>query len=382
MLGELDWMQGHHDAAFERFYGAVELVRDAPVSRSKVYVESNLARFLTNADRAEEAIRVGFDAFQMAEELGLDDLRAHTLTSIGFSRVMIGDRGGLVDLERSIAIAQEANSPVAIRGCNNLASMLADLGDLSRAFELYVAAGREAERFGDGRALRWLAVERMHECYWRGRWDEALRIGGEINADAGSPSIRDVDVLLVRARIRMARDGVSEGVADARAALELARQAKEPQMLFPALALSGRVLLLADRSEEAETLATELLRRWGGSGATLPSFWIADLAPVLAALDRGDDLIEAAQTVSAATRWLDAALAYVGGDLRQAAQLYAQIGSLPDQAFARLAAAKMLIAADRRSEAEPELARSLEFYRRVRADAQVREGETLLPTTA
>ena len=153
-------------------------------------------------------------------------------------------------------------------------------------------------------------------------------------------------------------------------------------MLFPALALSGRVLLLADRSEEAETLATELLRRWGGSGATLPSFWIADLAPVLAALDRGDDLIEAAQTVSAATRWLDAALAYVGGDLRQAAQLYAQIGSLPDQAFARLAAAKMLIAADRRSEAEPELARSLEFYRRVRADAQVREGETLLPTTA
>jgi class 3 adenylate cyclase/tetratricopeptide (TPR) repeat protein len=384
MLGELEWLQGRHESAFRHFEDAVLLLADAPASHAKTYVLSNLARFLTNADEAEAAIRVGFEALQMAEELDLDEFRAHALTSIGFSRAQIGDLGGLVDLERSVAIAQQAGSPVVVRGYNNLASVTADLGNLSRAFELYASARREAERFGEGIALRWLAVERMHERYWTGGWDDALRDATELLAEReeGLPSIRDVDAFVVRGRIRLARGDTAGSVADAAAALEIARAAKEPQMLFPALAFSSRTLFESSHRDDAVALADELLSEWSGSSATVASFWTADLATVLATLDRGSDLIEVAEGVRAKTRWLEAATAYVGGEFERAAQLYAQIGSLPDEAHAHLQAAAGWVEAGLRADADRELAQALAFFRRVRADAYVGAAEALLAASA
>jgi hypothetical protein len=54
------------------------------------------------------------------------------------------------------------------------------------------------------------------------------------------------------------------------------------------------------------------------------------------------------------------------------------MGSLPDEAHARLWAAKVLVAAGRRAEADQQLAQALAFFRAVGADQYVREGEALL----
>jgi tetratricopeptide (TPR) repeat protein len=268
-----------------------------------------------------------------------------------------------------------------IRGYNNLASTHAALGDLSRAYELYALATRAAERFGRIRALRWLEAERMNELYWRGCWDDALRLATEFieQAERGVPHHREIDARLTRARILLARDEVTAALDESTRALAFARRVRDPQTLFPALAFRTRALLAAGRSGDASELATRLLDAWTEAGVTFAAFWLADLAIVLADLDRAPDLERVAgSSVRIPTRWLDAALKIAHGDDLSAAHVYAAIGSLPDEAEARLRASAALVLSGRAAERETELARALDFYRSVRATGWLRKAEALV----
>ena len=53
------------------------------------------------------------------------------------------------------------------------------------------------------------------------------------------------------------------------------------------------------------------------------------------------------------------------GDFELAAARYAELGSVPDEAFARLRAGERLLAAGRRSEGDRQLEQALAFYREV-----------------
>jgi thioredoxin-like negative regulator of GroEL len=76
-------------------------------------------------------------------------------------------------------------------------------------------------------------------------------------------------------------------------------------------------------------------------------------------------------------RWLEAAQAYVAGKSGKAADLYTAIGSRPDEAYARLEAARHLILANQVVAATTELALALAFYRGVRASALLEEADKL-----
>jgi class 3 adenylate cyclase/tetratricopeptide (TPR) repeat protein len=385
LVGELRWIEGDRDRAFEHFEGAAALLANEPASRSKAYVLGNLSRFLMTADEAERSIAIGFEAFQMAQELGLEDVEAQVLSTIGVARVIIGDLGGRLDLERAIEIAEQINSPEVVRGYNNLATSHAALGDLTRAFELYALATRAAEHFGQVRALRWLEAERMDEFYWRGRWDEALVLADQFveQAEKGLLHHSEVDARLTRARIRLAREDSAGALEDSARALAFARRVRDPQTLFPALAFNARMLLAANDPGGAADNATVLLDAWAEVGVTSAAFWLADLAVVLADLNRGPDLERACKAyVQIPTRWLDAALAVVQGRDLEAAGTYAAIGSLPDEADARLRAAEALTHSNRQTEAEAALTPALDFYRSVQATARLRKAETLLPARA
>jgi tetratricopeptide (TPR) repeat protein len=153
---------------------------------------------------------------------------------------------------------------------------------------------------------------------------------------------------------------------------------KDAQILLPALACRARLLLEAGRLEEAEKCVAELL----ASSENLPASWVIDLAVALRALDCGDDLTEWAARVTAGTPWLSAAVAFATGDFPRAADICAEIGSLPDEAVARLNAAEQLMAENRRAEGDAQLQRALAFYRSVKARAYVARGEALLAASA
>jgi hypothetical protein len=140
---------------------------------------------------------------------------------------------------------------------------------------------------------------------------------------------------------------------------------------------------VANDPEGAAESATTLLDAWAEVGVTSAAVWLADLAVVLADLDRGPDLERAcAAYVQIPTRWLDAALAVVQGRDLEAAGTYSAIGSFPDEAEARLRAAEALTLSTRLGEAEAALAPALEFYRSVQARGWLRKAETLLPARA
>jgi tetratricopeptide (TPR) repeat protein len=338
-----------------------------------VRVLATRANFYLAVDDAEEALGVAGEALQMANELELDELRAHTLSTLGFSRVMTGDLDGLRDLRESVDVAAAANSPQAARGYNNLASITADLGDLTKAFELYAESRRVAERFGDAIALRWLDVEHLYELYWRGDWDGALALGESLLADSDedAAALHGLDVLLVRGKIALGREGAGRALEDAEHALELARAVGAPQILLPVLAFDAHALASAGRAAEAGRAADELMRLWleEGRGLSLASFWLADVAFALADLGRAEELVQAAGRTPTRTRWLEATEAAGEGDWPRAAGVYARIGSLPDEALARFKAAGDLAAADRPAEADEELRRATAFYRDVGAAA-------------
>ncbi len=365
--------QGRREEAAAHFEHAASLLAERPPSRSKVRVLATRANFHLAVDDAEEALGVAGEALQMAQELELDELRAHTLSTLGFSRVMTGDLDGLRDLRESVDVAAAANSPQAARGYNNLASITADLGDLTKAFELYAESRRVAERFGDAIALRWLDVEHLYELYWRGDWDGALALGESLLADSGEDgaALHGLDVLLVRGKIALGREGAGRALEDAEHALELARAVGAPQIVLPVLAFDAHALASAGRAAEAGRAADELMRLWleEGRGLSLASFWLADVAFALADLGRAEELVQAAGRTPTRTRWLEATEAAGEGDWPRAAGVYARIGSLPDEALARFKAAGDLAAADRPAEADEELRRAAAFYRDVGAAA-------------
>jgi class 3 adenylate cyclase/tetratricopeptide (TPR) repeat protein len=384
MLGELRFRQGDHDGAFVRFEHALALLADAPPSLSKAYVLSTLSRFHSVARETDSAIRIGRQALQMAEELGLDEVRAHALNNIGIARAVRADAGGIDDLERSLAIALERSSPESIRTYLNLGTVLADFGDLRRTFTVHSEGRRAAERFGDKAGMQWFAAERLWELYWRGGWDEAVAASSELLAEAvaGSPrSHFEPGARLVRGWIALPRGQLDEALEDATRLCDFAREATDLQSIFPALALRARTLASAGRNEEAWADAADLLRIWQQSDVSIGSYWTADLAFAVSELGRDEDLLAPLATAPS-TPWVAAARAVATSEFEQAAALYAEIGSLPDEALARLCHARRLVASGRRDDANAELDRALVFHRRVKAERYIQEGEALLATAS
>jgi predicted ATPase/class 3 adenylate cyclase len=380
MVGQLLWSRGQGERGMEHDRRAAALLEEAGPSRAKASALANLAASFMVNGQPEEAIQVGREALAMAEALGLAEEQARSLNHIGYARVAVGDRGGVADLEQSVAVAVQANSPASAANYANLANAVIALGDLARGFELQIKADQAAERFGLASVLRYLRAERTFQDYWQGRWDAALAGADQFitEAEAGSPHYMERACRLVRGLIRLARGDLPGALTDASTAVELATEIRDPDALQPALAFHARALLANGQIQEASARADQLLAILTEHGpvSTNPD-WSAQLAIVLHVLGRAAELTELAVGVPTPTPWLQAATAIAAGEFQRAAEIYADIGSLPDEAFARLRAAEQLLAVGRRAEGNAQLQQALTFYRQVAASGYLREGETL-----
>ena len=351
LLGHLAWSQGHSDLASEHLRRAAALVRKVEPSRAKAFVEATLSGFLLHKGQLQKAIRAGRQALTTAESLGLDEARARALGYIGGARVVDGDLGGLADLQRAVTIAVKANSSHSAQAHGLLATALIAVGDLAGGFAAQAEGRQAAERFGLANELSWFAAEQGVEDYLRGRWAAAVSGVDQILAESHLPSATPL-CCLVRGRIRLARGDLAGALADAATEVELAETLSSNDVLQSALALHAHVLLAAGQIQEAGMRASELLALLVERGALVSNpDWSGELAIVLQALGREAEFLALVGGITTPTPWLQAAIAIAHGRFDQATDLYAQIGSLPDEAFARLQAAKRLAAAGRRGEA-------------------------------
>jgi hypothetical protein len=163
---------------------------------------------------------------------------------------------------------------------------------------------------------------------------------------------------LWRGRIRLATGRLVEALEDAEAAHDLAVQARDPQDLHPTRAFLARALLAGGRRDEAAAVAERLLAGLGG-GVLVPDLG-ADLGAVLAELGIPAAALDPLGIPP--SPWLTAARALAAGDPLAAAATYAAIGSRPDEADARLAAARLLEAGGATAEAGEQRAAAHAFY--------------------
>ena len=382
-LGNLHWFRSERELARPHFEKAFALAHDAPPSRSKAFVLSELSRNAMLGDDDARAVELAQEALEIVDELGLEQLRVPTLNALGVARVKLGDRGGLADIERAMEVG-DSSSPERIRAFVNLASTLGELGELQRSVALHEDGLREAARGATPGMMRWLEAERAWDEYLTGRWSAAEPHAEAFIAEVekGHPHPMEMAAREVRAFIHLARGDESSAHEDSQRVLDQARAAQDAQVLLPALAFHAHLLFGTGQREEAVALADELLERMPSKQSAIRSHWTLPLAYVLSGVDRTADFEKVAASAPISTRWLEAASAFAAGRFEEAAGVLAEIGAVADEALLRLRAAEALVEAGRRPEVDAHLRQALAFYRSVEATGYIRLAETLFAASA
>jgi class 3 adenylate cyclase len=374
--GEIIWQRGDQQGSFAHFERAAETVQQLPVSREKLFVVSQVARFRMLAGQVRVGRELAEQAVAMAEELGDTEMLAETLNTRG---MFGGADGSVTDLERSLELALQINSWRAGRAYINLGSVLANtFGDTQRAEAVTREGLAFAERLALRLSLRWFRGNLAEITFVRGLWDEALRLAEEEIEDPEPHYIQPI-CRWVRSYVRLARGDYEGARQDIDASMSQSQSIRDPQALFPALAEHALIHAAMGDTEDSTAAVLEFERSRAEPEA---GTWIVTLAFALLELGREADLAALADQLSAPTPWQKASLEMAGGNLVAAAEILEATGAATFEAYARLRAAGRLATEGRHAEASAQLASALSFYRAVGATRYVREGEALLAASA
>ena len=256
------WMQGKREPAADHAERAMALLADAQPSRSVVWVLLRQASRAELAGQHERALELAAQSHALAGQLGWEHGLSEALGVLGISRLNMGDRAGLEDIEQSVDVAAAAGAFEALARAYNLQAVAQQiLGDLDAGFALRLAGERVAVQMGSPGYLRWFKGVLVDHRYRRGEWDDALRAADEFIAEieAGSPHYSSFQVYAVRAEMRSASGDSAGAIRDAERALAAGRALDDPQALFFVLAACTHVFVRESESDRAAALAHELL---------------------------------------------------------------------------------------------------------------------------
>jgi class 3 adenylate cyclase/tetratricopeptide (TPR) repeat protein len=334
------WLQGSTDEANDHARRAEELIREIPPSVTTVDVLSSSASLRMLAGDSREALPQAQQALELAQQLGHSESEAEALMIRGSARVSLGDDGGLDDVLKSVELARSSGAlGVLSRRFNSLSVQQIELGDVRAAGEARRESGRLARQVGSDAGYHWYQGVIADQHYRDGDWDQALSMCDTFlrRIDAGERHYLTGQVACIRAEIRVARDDSSGALDDIERGMAEASAIGDPQLLHYATGLATHVMSFLD-PKRALSYAADLLdvlrsdRELQFSVVALPTF--AAAAHRLGLLDE----LGAAITDRGSRPWIQVAAAYVTGDLVRAADLLHEIGSLPDEAEARVLA--------------------------------------------
>ena len=380
VLAQVWWNAGRRDLVFEHLERGYDLIRDAGPSPEKAQLLSQLARYRMLAGTFDPG--QGQEALALAESLGLDEVRANVLITIGTARFQNADPGGREEIERGLEIALAGNWwDAVVRAYSNLADLVTGAVRVDEALGLAREAGRAAQRLGSDER-RWGRGNMIALLLAAGEWDECRRAADEFLAESErlGPHYLDGAVFASRARLRLARGEERAALEDQANGLERARLAKDPQILYPALALSAYVLAETGHAEASRALLDELV----ALGPDVFDYAVSEIGDAMWAARAVGRCEEVRQALAEAkeTPWLAAARAVLDEDCAGAARIFDAAGAARSAALARLRAAEALVAKGRRAEADAELGKALAFFRAVGATRYARRGEALLAASA
>jgi class 3 adenylate cyclase/tetratricopeptide (TPR) repeat protein len=347
------------------------------------------ARFL-GADYAE-AIVVAERALALAAELGLPE-PARAVGYVGIARAHLGEREGLEDMRRALALAiEQGQGRSAAILHNNLAVVTWEYEGPQAA----LAACKEGIEFSErrGNSERALGIAGMSTTFLAelGQSERALAEAeplAERMEAAGNIDFTEPRSLQLRL---LAERGAHQHVPAPDALVARARETGNPQDYALTFAAGARLLLAQGRNRQATALLVELEEVSGTRGDPYYACFLPEIVrtahtlgqPELAArlVDDVQPVAPLFQNALAACR---AQLAEAAGDLTVAAPLYVEaaerwrsFGNVPERAYALLGQGRCL-ASSGEADAETRLREARELFASMGYEPAVAETDELL----
>jgi hypothetical protein len=377
LAAEIYWRRGNAVESKRHQDRAAELLADEDASMSALRVINQLARFRMLAENDTEGRLLAERALAMARELGNRDQEARALNTLGSAMSQAGDFGGTALIEEAIAIGREIGTTELLRSLNNLAHQSQWHRGFGAMRPVVAELLETSRRFGFADWTRWAQDKEVTLRYHVGEWAKMRAVVDGLIASIASGTTHYLagSWHLMRSHVEHASGNEPAARDSARAGLELAREAGDPQMIGPLLAWNSRL--------RTEDLFDELLALFRDAGTVLgPPTVIPDAVAAALAQGRQAELHKTLSAARGGPAWHEAALATLSGDHAKAAELYAGLEARPPEADARMELARALAADGRPAEAEAELQRALAFWRSVDATAYIREAEEVLAARA
>jgi tetratricopeptide (TPR) repeat protein len=269
-LGHWAYFRGDGERSRQLQAEAIELLERHPPGEELASALTRQAGTLAVATQPHEALIATGAAFRVVDELDLPHLRARLLQYRGIAHHDLGDiDDGVRDVRAGLELGRELGdlSTVGI-GYSNLASIL-----LSRSAQESADVYREGIDFTQTRGMngntRWLMAERTWPLYDLGRWDEIVREVDMLVEGAGvARGYMTIIALTQKALVLVERGRTEEAAPLVDDVLPRAREAKDLQVLVPALATAAALAVAAGQLSFAAALAHEAeeVTREGAAG--------------------------------------------------------------------------------------------------------------------
>jgi len=391
-LATVLWEEGNPDASQASLAEALDVLEGQPHSTELADCYSSLASERTVSGHLEEAVTWADRSLALSTELGADRMKPRALAYRGAARSLLGDLGGVDDLEEALRIAEnlglarDSVMPLLI-----LAEIAWATEGPERAIETALKAGELGGRRGLGEIVIASRTTRLGPLFEIGRWDELLDLTREViewSAGAGA----EYEIATARpweARVLLLRGRLDEASAAADDFMPLARHVGDPQVLVPAAVAAGSIALAQQRFDDAAGLIEEV-ESAADVSAWYREHYVADLVRLcidtgnLAAAERIIDRSDAFTTrhrMSLVTA--DAVMHEAKGEFQIAGSRYLEAapewesyGNVLEHANALLGAGRCL--ASTGEPARDHLSRARDILAKLGAASLLQESESLL----
>lgn len=351
LRGQAAWVTADRTVAADSMHRAIGYFGELPDSDAKATAYAELARLRLSSDEHQGATEAAGTAADIAERLGLIDVRASAMTTIGCSRYLAGDVGGLDTLREALDLCRRYKLPSLRRVAQNLGTFLQEEGELNASDALL--AESELVNVGDSHSVILNYTAEAHRAFLAGDWNATLA-ANEALRDTPSGAW-DLQSRLQSVWLRALRDQTADGdVAEVREVVRLGRESGFARLELQVLGQAIFCHALLGNADEADGLSTALVERWRPIRSVPSGSWTGAAGHAAAVLGAGRTADLLHDLLSAAPRqtpWVRAARHSAAGartgepvpaaaEHAAAARLYRRIGSRSDQILALAAAVR------------------------------------------
>jgi class 3 adenylate cyclase/tetratricopeptide (TPR) repeat protein len=392
-LATVLWGQGDTVGSRARLAQAVEVLEDEPHGPELADCYASLASDRMLSGRFEEALAWAERSLALSTDLGAEYLRPRALSFRGVARCFRGDFVGLDDLHAAIAIAGRLG---LAREQGNVLVILAEVEwateGPARAIDSADAASELATRRGLGDIVIACRTQSVGPLFDLGRWDELVSIADEVIewSEAAGSGYDEITARLWEAQVLILRGQVPQATSIADF-MTPAREIADPQVLVPAVVVSGLIALNEGRADEAIRLVEELDQAPDIGLGWFREHFIVDLVRLCVAAGGNvlaSRLIEQAEPFATRHRLsltsARAALKEALGTLEEASALYeeaipgwTEYGNVVETGRALLGAGRCLTRMHHRN-ARPRLLRAREIFTDLGASVLLAEADAYL----